>query len=671
MLGDSNKMKKELFLRTDVLPAEIPILFSNKSVYLNFSKKNIDSSIEVKKMLQMVTVPFFFYIPKSNKSERKIGLVHPIAQLQMFNYILKYEMLITSFCKNSPYSVRSPIKRNIPKIKEQEIRINEIKKIEEEFSFTDKISVTSEEDKILFYNYFSYRKYTRIKELYNSPKFNRDKYKYSYFLKLDIQRCFPSIYTHSLAWAIFGDKALGKKHARKTFDDIFPNATDIISQKINFNETHGLVVGPEFSRVIAELLLTRIDVDLQINLRNNGLQNKKDYSIYRYVDDYFLFAYNKEDVAFIEKCLKDELNKYNLNLNVDKSQLQEKPFRTSSGAILDLKTILKQFNQDKKISFDLKKEQKDDELLLFSNYKGSRNQWNIMFNRVEDLIIENNESKTKIVNYFLKSIRSSINYDGEHNHVMGNMLEIVSNIFILDVNNNSTNYIISIFVKILNKAKEIKAYYESKLQENNNEDNVKQFANSVENLIFIEENIFQNSYRILKNKFNDIDQMYDLIVFMKLLEKKLSSAFLCEILSLYKDSYFVCCAIGYYVLDHKQESLDLRFKTVGTKLLTVVDTKLNNYETKGSKNILLEGEYFYFLNDFSKYPGFRPSKRTKLSKKLTTEYTAFSKELNIGADIWDKVTKYSYFEWGTSINTFVRKIIKKSSNTRLNSQEEY
>lgn len=32
-------MKKELFLRTDVLPAEIPILFSNKSVYLNFSKK--------------------------------------------------------------------------------------------------------------------------------------------------------------------------------------------------------------------------------------------------------------------------------------------------------------------------------------------------------------------------------------------------------------------------------------------------------------------------------------------------------------------------------------------------------------------------------------------------------------------------------------------------------
>ncbi|EED2043121.1 RNA-directed DNA polymerase, partial [Listeria innocua] len=196
-----------------------------------------------------------------------MSLVHPIAQLQMFQYILKYEDLVTSFCRNSQYSVRAPIKRNIPKTSEQELRVKEILKLEEEFSLVDKISVTSEEDKILFYNYFTYRRYTRIKDLYSSPKFNRDKYKYKFFLKLDIQQFFPSIYTHSLSWALFGDKSVAKKYKGNLYKSAFPNASDMIAQIINFNETHGLIIGPEFSRIIAELLLTRVDIDLHARLR--------------------------------------------------------------------------------------------------------------------------------------------------------------------------------------------------------------------------------------------------------------------------------------------------------------------------------------------------------------------------------------------------------------------
>ena len=109
-------MKKNLFLRTDTLPEEIPVLFSNKAVYLNFTKKRIDEISNIDNVLNFVTVPFFFYIPKSKDEKRKIGLLHPIAQIQAFNYILRYEQLVISFCKNSPYSVRSPIKRNIPKL---------------------------------------------------------------------------------------------------------------------------------------------------------------------------------------------------------------------------------------------------------------------------------------------------------------------------------------------------------------------------------------------------------------------------------------------------------------------------------------------------------------------------------------------------------------------------
>ena len=57
-------MKKNLFLRTDTLPEEIPVLFSNKAVYLNFTKKRIDEISNIDNVLNFVTVPFFFYIPE-------------------------------------------------------------------------------------------------------------------------------------------------------------------------------------------------------------------------------------------------------------------------------------------------------------------------------------------------------------------------------------------------------------------------------------------------------------------------------------------------------------------------------------------------------------------------------------------------------------------------------
>ena len=43
--------------------------------------------------------------------------------------------------------------------------------------------------------------------------------------------------------------------------------------------------------------------------------------------------------------------------------------------------------------------------------------------------------------------------------------------------------------------------------------------------------------------------MYDVIIFIKTLEKNLSSTFLCKIIEQYKDSYFVMCTIGYYILN--------------------------------------------------------------------------------------------------------------------------
>ncbi|WP_199175017.1 RNA-directed DNA polymerase [Sporosarcina sp. P29] len=631
--------------------------------------KDIDRSLST-----LITVPLFFHIPKSKSEKRKIGLLHPIAQIQTFDYILKYEQLITSFCKNSPYSVRSPIKRNVPKISMQQLRQKELTKIEEEYSFTDKISVTSDEDQILFYNYFSYNKFKKIQNLYNSPKFNRDKYKYSYFLKLDIQRCFPSIYTHSLAWAIFGDKSLAKRYKKNT--KAFPNASDIISQKINFNETHGLVVGPEFSRVIAELLLTRIDINLQRSLNEKELLHKKHYSLYRFVDDYFLFSHRKEDIIMIENDLKKELDNHNLTLNVWKSDLQEKPFVINDDSIIELKKILKEFDLDKKLSVYLINEKKHVNKIKFNEYKGTRYQWDTLFNKIEMLVSMNYSSKTKIVNFFLKSIRSSISFDGKHPYVVSNILEIVSNIYTLDINNKSTTYIIAIYFKILNQTKNLKSTYELQKSKITNNAEIELIQKKINDCVYTEDKIFQYSFNILKNNIEDIENMYDLLIFMKLLDKKLASSFLCAILESNKCSYFVCCSVGYYILNYNSTGLDMRFLTVSKKLVQFVTSIIQDYTPMGADYLILEAEFFYFLNDFSKYPGFQPSFKSRLTKRLVSETRKTLAKgnpnvINERKNIWSILTRHSYYQWSSSANTFVRKIIKKSSNSQLENSIDY
>ena len=67
--------------------------------------------------------------------------------------------------------------------------------------------------------------------------------------------------------------------------------------KSSFNgNTHGIVIGPEFSRIFAEILLQSIDVKVKNKLLSykssnyiHGIVEGVHYTIKRYVDDYFLF----------------------------------------------------------------------------------------------------------------------------------------------------------------------------------------------------------------------------------------------------------------------------------------------------------------------------------------------------------------------------------------------
>lgn len=192
-----------------------------------------------------------------------------------------------------------------------------------------------ESDKIeLFFNeyenlktYFSYEKYSNIYKFYEDYRYQRAEKKYKYLVKFDLQSCFDSIYTHTISWATAGGadkvKVLPGYHGSWVGD-----AFDNLMQSVNARETNGIIIGPEFSRLFAEIILQYIDQKVEQELSGKEFRQKFTYECYRYVDDYFLF-YNDENVRnrFMES-LTIWLKEFKLQINPSKTEVYEKPFIT-------------------------------------------------------------------------------------------------------------------------------------------------------------------------------------------------------------------------------------------------------------------------------------------------------------------------------------------------------
>lgn len=111
-------------------------------------------------------------------------------------------------------------------------------------------------------------------------------------------------------------------------------------QYLNYNETNGIVIGPEFSRIFAETILQHIDLRAETDLGKAGFINKVDYECYRYVDDFFLF-YNDLDLK--DKALRifDEiLREFKMTISHEKTISYERPFITDITRAKNLIDIL-------------------------------------------------------------------------------------------------------------------------------------------------------------------------------------------------------------------------------------------------------------------------------------------------------------------------------------------
>lgn len=138
----------------------------------------------------------------------------------------------------------------------------------------------------------------------------------SYQVKADISNFFPSIYTHSIPWAL-----VGKKYSKDKKDEkkLWFNEIDLFIRNLKSQETHGILIGPHASNLISELILIVIDNELY----------QKGYRFIRNIDDYTCFVESNEQAERFLIELTNELKKFNLSLNHKKTEISKLPIASS------------------------------------------------------------------------------------------------------------------------------------------------------------------------------------------------------------------------------------------------------------------------------------------------------------------------------------------------------
>jgi hypothetical protein len=179
-------------------------------------------------------------------------------------------------------------------------------------------------------SFFAYAGYDRPHKFYGSSEFIELEQKFSFMRLLDVSKCFASIYSHTLAWAV---KSV--QHGKENVSAIsFANEFDGLMLFSNYNETNGIPVGAEVSRIFAEIILQSADVRLLRGAAKHRLVLNRDFATRRYVDDYRMFAHSPEALDLLEATLVEALGIFNLHLNDSKSFTFSRPFQTKESRMI-------------------------------------------------------------------------------------------------------------------------------------------------------------------------------------------------------------------------------------------------------------------------------------------------------------------------------------------------
>ncbi len=295
MLKLTEKEVYEKLLDFGMFPEKITSVFSSEKFGIWVRKKGI--SVHTKKSFSNVT----FHLTRNNNAPRILNIPHPIPYFFLCKEIKSsWTKISTSIGEVDDYTNRSMI---IPKPNNLSKRL---------------VSMLS---------------YDRNKD----EKFLvlEKSFKAKYFVHADIANCYPSIYSHSIPWAL-----VGKQEAKDNMRDRakWYNKLDVKIRAVQRNETVGIPIGPDTSSIISEIILSKVDKALL------------KYNYFRFIDDFKCYCSSKEESDNFIKNLSKELEKYHLRLNQKKTKIIELPKTIEEDWVRDLKAFANKFLTEDELS---------------------------------------------------------------------------------------------------------------------------------------------------------------------------------------------------------------------------------------------------------------------------------------------------------------------------------
>jgi hypothetical protein len=264
-------------IRTGYLPLEVPPIITSRHFAAYCKKDYVALKPVVATLRKLNTKYCSFSAPRTANSRRVLALVHPVAQLALSLLLTEHRGKIQKIIQRSGASLYS-VEEDIP----------------------------------------SSKAFVGLKFREWEPKREQIAAECAFILTADISRFFYTAYTHSIPWAVLG-KAKAKDwwaNQPAKLNAHWSNKLDGALQACQSRETFGIPVGPDTSRIIAEVLLAGVEQDDRFSRATNGRP------IFRLMDDFVIGFEEEASARTALTSLRHALWEFNLQLNDQKTGVQ-------------------------------------------------------------------------------------------------------------------------------------------------------------------------------------------------------------------------------------------------------------------------------------------------------------------------------------------------------------
>lgn len=263
-------MLKKL-LSKGYLPSELPPIITSESLsLLTKNPSSLSTGFTQKTPIKSNLV--VHNLARVGGLRRKLAIPNPINFYRLSNVFVQHEKELSAIWSESSYSQTKPT-----------------------FDVFNRRALTSNTTN---------RFHAKLKSRRNSK----------YLLKADISQFYPSLYTHAISWALH-TKPYAK--ANKSKCSLLGNLLDKEVRDAQDGQTKGIPIGPDTSLGIAEILLCKIDKELETRTKIKGGT--------RYIDDIELSHETLSEAEHSLRELEQLLQSYELQLNVSKTKIIELP----------------------------------------------------------------------------------------------------------------------------------------------------------------------------------------------------------------------------------------------------------------------------------------------------------------------------------------------------------